>query len=156
MPLSDSFPPELIAQHHADKEGLCKAQIIPGAVIRLFSNHSTPPKLKRFLVVNTAPLQLFIVSTEIFARYLNTQKWAIPYQIPVAPDGACFHNDCYIDCANFWDEFELEEMICQCIAGTCEVLGNVPDTVCMDVCSAISECRTFSAPEVSAVTANLA
>lgn len=155
MPLSESFPPELVAQLKASREEIYRSKIIPGAVIRLTSTHTTKTKTKRFLVVNADPLKLFIINTEIFARHLNSQTWAIPHQVKVEADGSCFDSECHIDCSNFWDEFEFEDIVQQCVANTCEVLGNISSIVAAEVFDRVSGCRTFSTAEQSLIAANL-
>ena len=96
-PLGESFPEEI-------RKKFCQDHLIPGAVLRIHSAHTTPPKIKRCVV-----LAIKDESVSIALTYINTKKPSSPYlqswQWPLTCEGRKYlDHDSYLDCAQLYEE----------------------------------------------------
>lgn len=96
-PLGENFPEEF-------RKKFCQDHLIPGAVLRIHSSHTTPPKIKRCVVIAMRDETVSIALT-----YLNTKKPSSPYlqpwQWPLTSEGREYlEYDSYLDCAQLYEE----------------------------------------------------
>ncbi len=96
-PLGDSFPEEL-------RKKFCQEHLVPGAVLRIHSQHTRPPKIKRCVVIaaseESASLALTYINTEKpSSLYLQPWQWFLP-----SKDRAYLEHDSYLDCAQLYEE----------------------------------------------------
>ena len=96
-PLGESFPEEF-------RKKFCQDHLIPGAVLRIHSPHTTAPKIKRCVVIAIKDESISIALT-----YINTKKPSSPYlqtwQWPLACAGREYlDHDSYLDCAQLYEE----------------------------------------------------
>jgi hypothetical protein len=95
--LGGSFPEEF-------RKNFCQEHLIPGAVLRIHSLHTTPPKTKRCVVI-----ALSDESVSIALTYINTRKPSSsqlqPWQLPLVCEGRKYlDHDSYLDCAQLYEE----------------------------------------------------
>lgn len=62
-PLGESFPEEF-------RKKFCQDHLIPGAVLRIHSSHTTPPKIKRCVVLAIRDESISIALTYIIPKSL--------------------------------------------------------------------------------------
>jgi hypothetical protein len=96
-PLGKSFPEEF-------RKTFCQDHLIPGAVLRFHTPHTTPPKIKRSVVI-----AINEESVSIALTYINTRKPSSPYLLPwqmfIESRGREYlDHDSYLDCAQLYEE----------------------------------------------------
>jgi hypothetical protein len=96
-PLGKSFPEEY-------RKKFCQKNLIPGAVLRIQSAHTIPPKIKRCVVIAIKDESVSVALT-----YINTKKPSSPYlqswQWPLNCEGREYlDHDSYLDCAQLYEE----------------------------------------------------
>ena len=101
-PLGESFPEKF-------RKKYIQEHLIPGAVLRIHSLHTKPPKTKRCVVI-----ALNDESVSIALTYMNTKKPLSPYlqasQLLLTGEGREYlDHDSYLDCAQLYEE-ELEKI----------------------------------------------
>jgi len=96
-PLGERFPEEY-------RKKFCRDRLIPGAVLRIHSPHTTPPKIKRCVVISIKD-----ESVSIALSYINTNKPSNPYLQPCQLSILCkgrgyLDYDSFLDCAQLYEE----------------------------------------------------
>ena len=96
-PLGESFPEEF-------RKKFCQDHLIPGAVLRIRSSHTTPPKIKRCVV-----LAIKDESVSIALTYINTKKPSSTYLrqwqwLLTCEEREYLDHDSYLDCAQLYEE----------------------------------------------------
>jgi hypothetical protein len=95
--LGKSFPEEY-------RKKFCQEHLIPGAVLRIQSIHTTPPKIKRCVII-----ALKEETISVALCYVNTNKPSSPYlyawQYALASEGRAYLDyDSFLDCAQLYEE----------------------------------------------------
>jgi len=95
--LGERFPEEY-------RKNFSRKRLIPGAVLRFHSLHTTPPKIKRCVVIAIKD-----ESVSIALSYINTNKPSNPYlqlcQLPLLCKGRGYlDHDSFLDCAQLYEE----------------------------------------------------
>lgn len=79
--------------------------LIPGAVIKVFTHNTEPPKFKRCVIIGLAD-----PPTMVAVVYFNTvyppSPFLEPYQIAFSGSEGFLEHDCYLDCAQLFEETE--------------------------------------------------
>ena len=100
-PLGEHFPEEY-------RKKFCQDHLKPGAVLRFQSNQTSPPKIKRCVVI-----ALNDESVSLALTYINSGKPSNPYLQPWQLYFECegreyLDHDSYLDCAQLYEEnFEV-------------------------------------------------
>jgi hypothetical protein len=85
------------------RKDFCKRHLVPGSVFRLFSPETSPPKIKRFILL------AFDVSAESAAiLFINSEVPRNPYigplQYPIkASEKSFVSHDSFIDCSHLYE-----------------------------------------------------
>lgn len=103
--LGDAFPA-------ADREGFANRNIVIGAVLKTFTNHTSPPKEKRFIIVG-------IKGNSVGVIFINSSPNIPPkllpflYKLELAGREAYLDWESYADCNNIyeWGLDELKRMV---------------------------------------------
>ncbi len=134
-PLGKSFPEEY-------RKKFCQEHLVPGAVLRFQSIHTTPPKIKRCVVI-----ALNDESVSIALIYFNTQKPSSPYlhtsQLLLAGEGREYlDHDSYLDCAQLYEE-ALEKIRSMMISDMGIFLGQMSEVDFLEAKNLVASAKSI-------------
>lgn len=94
--LGDNFPKEY-------REEYCERHFIPWAVFRLFSEETTPPKIKRFVVAGineeTGQVAILFINTD----HLQNQRLRKEQMFLKSEGRPYLDHDSYLDCSKIYE-----------------------------------------------------
>ncbi len=134
-PLGERFPEEY-------RKKFCQDHLRPGAVLRIHSPHTTPPKIKRCVVIAIKDESVSIALT-----YINTKKPSSPYlqlwQWPLTCEGREYlDHDSYLDCAQLYEE-DLIKIRRMMIDDTGVYLGRMSEEDFLKVKNLVASAKTI-------------
>ncbi len=134
-PLGESFPEEF-------RKKFCQDHLMPGAVLRIHSPHTTPPKIKRCVVIAIEDESVSIALT-----YINTKKpsstYLQPWQWPLTCEGREYlDHDSYLDCAHLYEE-DLIKIRRMMIADTGVYLGRMSEEDFLEAKKLVASAKTI-------------
>jgi len=85
------------------RKNFCNRHLIPGSVFRLFAPETTPPKIKRFILLafdeKAESAAILFINTEI-----PRNPYIRPLQFPIkACDKSFISHDSFIDCSHLYE-----------------------------------------------------
>ncbi len=139
--LGSFFPPDAQRDYAA-------RQLVPGQVLYLDCDFTTPPKVKYLVLVaateEDGPL-LFFVNSRI-NPYIERRPALLGCQVRLSNARYGFlEHDCYIDCSRVVDEFSYEEIRAQIAADASRVKGELDSYTKALVAQAVAGAVTISA-----------
>lgn len=122
--LGDKFAKEYL-------ESLFSRYLKPGAIFKLLTHHTTPPKIKRFVVVGIEEkifsIAFLFINSEINLNIIKTPHLK-SLQMPLAAyDRTYLDHDSYLDCSHLY-EWSLHHLKEKYISNTKIYLGQLSDS----------------------------
>lgn len=146
MRLGDTLSPD-------DKlKYICQA-LVPGRILHLHCNFTTPPKNKFVVLVSVQPaLALFVTNSEI-SEWLKARQDLRDRQVTLhQKDHAYLSHDSFLNCTEAIRQMELAEIERQLVKDT----NNIKDVVTASereaILYAVKDCRTLSKIEIRWIT----
>ena len=123
-PLGDFFPPE-------EREGYCDGVIKAGAVFCMRVEHTTPPKLKRFIVIgfneDRTLVGFLFINSEINPRLFPSPHLKSLHLPLCAEDCSYVDHDSFLDCSRLY-EMNFQTLKEKCVADIGIYLGEATAT----------------------------
>jgi len=136
LSLGDAFPSSF-------KDSFSNRKLKPGAVFRLHVPHTTPPKIKRFVVLgidaNKIELAFIFINSNPAP---NPALRSLQLRLPV---GKCpfLDHDSYLDCSQVY-EWELQTVKNQLMNSLDVHIGELNSGILKNACNAVASAKTVA------------
>lgn len=142
MQLGEALSPD-------DKLHYIRKSIVPGRLLHLFCNFTTPPKNKFLAVVATAPeLVLFVVNSEI-NPWLQARPDLRDRQVTIRQHNHAFlARDSYLNCTEAIRKIAMQEIEAQLLNDLTRIKDMLAEGEREAVRYAVQNCRTLTKKEI--------
>jgi len=139
------------------QEQYIRDNILPGQVLRLFCQFTTPPKNKHLLLVGIEPSPLlFMVNSQIHP-YVRSRAYLKSCQVLLkASEHFFLAHDSYVDCRNVCTTFSLDDLIMQVHRDARRLKGFINEEAQEQVIAAIKACPVLEKHSQNLILAELA
>lgn len=146
MRLGDALTPD-------DKLKYVRRSLVPGRILHLHCNFTSPPKGKFVVLVSIEPaLVIFVLNSEI-NPWLQARADLRDRQVTIGQHGHIYlKRDSFLNCTEAIRQMQLEDIERQLIEDT----GNIKDMITTSereaILYAVKDCRTLSKKEIQWIT----
>jgi hypothetical protein len=136
-----------------DRLKYVRTNLVPGRILHLHCDFTTPPKSKFVVPVSIQPaLMIFVVNSHINS-WLQARADLRDRQVTLQQRNHSYlEHDSFLNCTETIRQMDLEEIECQLL----EDMSNIKDTLTADerqaVLYAVKGCRTLSKNEINWIT----
>jgi len=144
----DSFPEEIQQQ-------FITSQMVPGTVFRLHCDFTTPPKLKRVVLVACEPDHLFLIINTNIPRIVQRDSNRAQCQLPLlAANCAYLDHDSWLDCSDVVQigEGEVSQQLVGNLGG---ILGGIDAQTMQQIVQLVSLSNLISPIQLKAIQKGL-
>ena len=146
MLLGDALSPD-------DRLKYVRTKLVPGRILHLHCNFTTPPKSKFVVLVSVQPVLMIFVANSNINAWLQARPDLRDRQVTLHQRNHSYlEYDSFLNCTEAIRQMDLEEIEHQLL----EDMSNIKDTLTADerqaVLYAVKECRTLSKREINWIT----
>jgi ferredoxin len=139
------------------QEQYIRDNILPGQVLRLFCQFTTPPKNKHLLLVGLEPTPLLFMVNSHIHPYVRSRAHLKSCQVLLkASEHFFLAHDSYVDCRNACNSFSLDDIIMQVYRDARRLKGFINEEAQEQVVAAVKACPVLEKHYQNLILAELA
>lgn len=119
-------------------------QFLPGRILYLFCDFTTPPKEKFLVVGCVTPKPLFLIVNCRISNFIYKRPHLLHGQVRIDGESyGCFQHECFVECTTAIDSFTVQQVIEQVINEMARIKEMISDSDRYAILDAVKNADTL-------------